>query len=42
MRADGAIEAGTAYLAFNLPGGGVGDLVDLGAPVTDLRVESLS
>ena len=28
VRADAAIAAGTAYLAFNLPGGGVGDLVD--------------
>ncbi len=42
MRADAAIAAGTAYLPFNLPGEGVGDLVDLGAAVTDLRVESLS
>jgi assimilatory nitrate reductase catalytic subunit len=42
LRADAAIEAGTAYLPFNLPGSGVGDLVDLGAPVTDLRVESRS
>ncbi len=42
VRADAAIEAGTAFLAFNLPGGGVGDLVDLGAAVTDLRVESRS
>ena len=42
VRADDAIAAGTAYLPFNLPGGGVGELVDLSATVTDLRVESLS
>jgi NADH-quinone oxidoreductase subunit G len=42
LRADAAIEAGTVYLAFNQPGDGVADLVDLAAPVTDLRVESRS
>jgi NADH-quinone oxidoreductase subunit G len=42
VRADRAIALGTAYLPFNLPGEGVGDLVDLTAAVTDLRVESLS
>lgn len=42
VRADIAITAGTAYLPFNLPGAGVGALVDLSSAVTDLRVESLS
>ncbi|HEY3724923.1 MAG TPA: NADH-quinone oxidoreductase subunit NuoG [Acidimicrobiia bacterium] len=42
VRADAAIHPGTAYLPFNLPGEGVGTLVDLTSPVTDLRVESLS
>jgi predicted molibdopterin-dependent oxidoreductase YjgC len=42
VRADTAILAGTAYLPFNLGGEGVGELVDASAPVTDLRVESLS
>jgi len=42
VRADAAIHPGTAYLPFNLPGEGVGTLVDLTTPVTDLRVESLS
>jgi NADH-quinone oxidoreductase subunit G len=40
LRADASVQAGTAYLPFNLPGSGAGDLVDLAAPVTDLRVES--
>ncbi len=40
--ADRRIYRFAPYLAFNLPGGGVGDLVDLGAAVTDLRVESQS
>ena len=42
VRADIAIAPGTAYLPFNLPGAGVGELVDQGAGVTDLRVESQS
>jgi NADH-quinone oxidoreductase subunit G len=42
VRADIAIAAGTAYLPFNLPGVGVGELVDIDATVTDLRVESRS
>jgi NADH-quinone oxidoreductase subunit G len=42
LRADSSVMAGTAYLPFNLPGEGVGELVDATAPVTDLRVESLS
>jgi NADH-quinone oxidoreductase subunit G len=41
VRADEAIMVGTAYLAFNVDGG-VNELVDATAPVTDLRVESLS
>ncbi|MGZ6978390.1 MAG: NADH-quinone oxidoreductase subunit NuoG [Acidimicrobiia bacterium] len=42
VRADPAIAAGTAFLPFNLPSAGVGELVDLSGAVTDLRVESLS
>ncbi len=42
VRADAGISIGSAYLPFNLPGGLVNDLVDIGAAVTDLRVESLS
>jgi NADH-quinone oxidoreductase subunit G len=38
LRADPAIAPGTAYLPFNLGEGGVADLVDASAPVTDLRV----
>jgi NADH-quinone oxidoreductase subunit G len=41
VRADDSITAGTAYLPFNLPGSGVGELVDLSTSVTDLRVESI-
>jgi anaerobic selenocysteine-containing dehydrogenase len=42
VRADPTILAGTAAMPFNLDGEGVGELVDASAPVTDLRVESLS
>jgi predicted molibdopterin-dependent oxidoreductase YjgC len=42
LRAHPAIALGTAFVPFNLPGAGVGELVELGSPVTDLRVESLS
>ncbi len=42
VRADAAIMAGTAYLPFNVGDEGVGALVDAGAVVTDLRVESQS
>lgn len=42
VRADVSIALGTAFLPFNLPGGGVGELVQLGTAVTDLRVESQS
>ena len=42
VRADKAIALGTAYLPFNLPSAGVGELVDLTAAVTDLRVESIA
>jgi anaerobic selenocysteine-containing dehydrogenase len=38
LRADPAVASGTAYLPFNLGEGGVADLVDASAPVTDLRV----
>jgi anaerobic selenocysteine-containing dehydrogenase len=42
LRAHPGIEVGTAFVPFNLPGAGVGELVELGAAVTDLRVESRS
>jgi NADH-quinone oxidoreductase subunit G len=42
VRADIAIPMGAAYLPFNLPGAGVGELVDQNTAVTDLRVESQS
>jgi anaerobic selenocysteine-containing dehydrogenase len=42
LRADPGVASGTAYLPFNLGEGGVADLVDASAPVTDLRVESQS
>ena len=41
VRADTGVSAGTAVLAWNLPGAGAGSLIDASAPVTDLRVESI-
>ncbi len=41
VRADTGVTAGTAVLAWNLPGAGAGSLIDASAPVTDLRVESI-
>ncbi|MFA5882424.1 MAG: NADH-quinone oxidoreductase subunit NuoG [Acidimicrobiia bacterium] len=41
VRADAATPQGTAFLASNRSGPGVGDLVDAGEAVTDLRVETL-
>ena len=41
VRADDTVPAGTAVLAWNLPDGAAGTLVDADAAVTDLRVESL-
>ncbi|MGZ8751835.1 MAG: molybdopterin dinucleotide binding domain-containing protein, partial [Acidimicrobiia bacterium] len=41
VRADDATPPGVAFLAFNQPGAGAGDLIDATEPVTDLRVESL-
>jgi anaerobic selenocysteine-containing dehydrogenase len=42
VRADPATEQGTAFLAANRRGPGLGDLVDPAEAVTDLRVETLS
>jgi len=41
VHADAATPQGTAFLAANRRGPGVGDLVDPAEPVTDLRVETL-
>ena len=41
IRADAGVTAGTAVLAWNLPGTGANTLIDAAAPVTDLRVESI-
>ncbi|MEO6469131.1 MAG: NADH-quinone oxidoreductase subunit NuoG [Acidimicrobiia bacterium] len=41
VRADTGVTAGTAVLAWNLPGTGANTLIDATAPVTDLRVESI-
>jgi anaerobic selenocysteine-containing dehydrogenase len=38
---DRATARGTAFLACNRAGAGVADLVDIDAPVTDMRVETL-
>jgi anaerobic selenocysteine-containing dehydrogenase len=41
VRTDDGTPQGVAFLAFNQPGAGAGDLIDATEPVTDLRVESL-
>jgi anaerobic selenocysteine-containing dehydrogenase len=41
VQADAATERGTAFLGFNLANPGAADLIDVTAPVTDLRVESI-
>ena len=41
IRADPGVTAGTAVLAWNLPGTGANTLIDAVASVTDLRVESI-
>ncbi len=41
VQADTGVTAGTAVLAWNLPGASAGSLIDAAAPVTDLRVESI-
>jgi NADH-quinone oxidoreductase subunit G len=41
VRAAPGIPRGVAYLAFNQPGPGAGDLIDATAQVTDVRVETL-
>ena len=42
VETDDATPAGVAFLAFNRAGSGAADLVDAAAPVTDLRVETIS
>ncbi len=39
--ADPAVLRGTVWVPFNQPGGNVGELIDLDAAVTDVRIESL-
>ena len=41
VHADTGVAAGTADLAWNLPGAAAGALIDAAASVTDLRVESI-
>ena len=41
LRAECGIPRGVAFLAFNQPGPGAGDLIDAAAGVTDIHVESL-
>jgi NADH-quinone oxidoreductase subunit G len=41
MRAAPGIPRGVAFLAFNQPGPGAGDLIDSTAAVTDIRVETV-
>jgi NADH-quinone oxidoreductase subunit G len=39
-RRDRDVPAGVALVAFNQPGGGGGDLIDLSEPVTDVRLDT--
>ena len=39
--ADESVNRGTAWAAFNQPGGGVGELIDWSKPVNDVKVESI-
>ncbi len=41
VASDDATPRGTAFLAVNRAGPGAADLIDVDAPVTDLRVETL-
>ncbi len=41
IEADPTVLRGTVWVAFNQPGGNVGDLIDCTAPVTDVRIENL-
>jgi NADH-quinone oxidoreductase subunit G len=41
IRAEPGIPRGVAYVAFNQPGPGAGELIDADARVTDVRVETL-
>jgi predicted molibdopterin-dependent oxidoreductase YjgC len=38
---DATVRRGTVWVPFNQPGGTVGELIDCGAPVTDVRIENL-
>ncbi|MBW3575826.1 MAG: molybdopterin-dependent oxidoreductase [Actinobacteria bacterium] len=40
--ADPAVPQGSAVVAFNQPGPGAADLIDAAAPVTEVRIETLS
>jgi predicted molibdopterin-dependent oxidoreductase YjgC len=42
IAADRATPRGTAFVASNLAGAGAADLIDIDAPATDLRVETLT
>ena len=42
VEADEGVPRGSAALAFNVPGVVAGDFIDVGAPVTDVRIETLS
>ena len=41
LTGDATLPLGVAVMTFNLPGVGVGDLVDATSVVTDLRVETV-
>ena len=41
LAADTTVVRGTAWVPFNRPGAGVGELVDCFADVNDVRIENL-
>ncbi|MBA2325487.1 MAG: nitrite reductase, partial [Actinobacteria bacterium] len=41
LRPDPSTPEGVAFLSFNQPGEGAADLIDISAPVNDIRVETL-
>jgi hypothetical protein len=41
LRADATVPRGVAALTFNQPGGPAAELIDVNAPVTDVRLDRL-
>jgi hypothetical protein len=41
VEADPAVQRGTVWVPFNQPGSSAGDLIDVTAVITDVRIENL-